>query len=57
MTFALSFHTSPANAILNMQISYHILPCNIETEPTKCMGNAAAAAGDDDDDHNNSENA
>jgi len=33
---------------------YHILPCNIETEPTKCLGNAAA---DDDDDDDNSENA
>jgi hypothetical protein len=36
---------------------YHILPCNIETEPIKCTGNAAAAAADyDDDNYNNSEN-
>lgn len=34
---------------------YHILPCNIGTEPTKCMGNSAAAG--DDDNNNNSENA
>jgi hypothetical protein len=40
---------------------YHVLPCNIGTEPLKCLGNAAAAAAaaadDDDDDDDNSENA
>jgi hypothetical protein len=43
MTFAFSFHTPPANAILNVQISYSSLQyCNIGTEPTKCTGNSAA---------------